>query len=205
MSIVRTTNGDDFPRSSGACLGTRLIISLLNRTGCFHERLQPWLHQTSNRDRPPTAPRSAAAGVLPGVPEKHPCRSPASQSGGLTLAGVPVRFELGGRAADSERSLASLLAKAGHRAALQSNAARSGTVAQGGVAGSVSQPLRFLQPPWSRSSDLASVRRGAVPPGPVTRGAALHGTEKRRQQKRGLSQRDQNRAASNGCPLRSMW
>src|SRR5262249_25965312 len=145
-----------FLRERGS--GTRWTIPLWDRTGCFHHRLQPGLHQTSNRGRPPTAPRLAGA-EFPQRPRKAsvPAAGPSKRQ--AHPRGVPVRFQLGGRAADSETVVPfPLLAKP--VTGRQSNPKRRGpeTRAQGGVAGLVSQPLRFLQPPWSRSSVVASVR-----------------------------------------------
>ncbi len=79
----------------------RRFRTRLDRAGCFHERLQPGLHQTSNRGRPSASRQKTAD------------RSPRPRKASVPLAGqskrrahpgrsVPVRFELGGRAADSE-------------------------------------------------------------------------------------------------------
>src|SRR5262249_15902261 len=81
-------------------------------------------------------------GPCPG-PRKPSVRTAGQSKRRAHPKGVPVRFQLGGRAADSETVVRThSFFKTGHRAAVQSKATRSGTVAHGGVAGWVSQPLR---------------------------------------------------------------
>ena len=58
-----------------------------DRTGCFHERLQPQLHQTSKRGRPLPHGRRLRTAVR--ALEKHPCLPPASQNDRLIHEGRP--------------------------------------------------------------------------------------------------------------------
>ena len=88
-----------------------------DRTGCFHERLQPQLHHTSKRGRPPASrqkaadrsPRPRKASVPPAGPSQrraHPRGT--SQLGSSSAVGQPT-------ANDRAHSI---LSTAGHRAAL---------------------------------------------------------------------------------------